>query len=117
MLEPVLVVALWKVLACLRATAFLAVGRRIDSRRGLQQQQPQSDERIASIITTAAKGDLWPEAMDLLSQLSDEQYMRVINISGSVPPKTLDKMIAARIAADEGLWRDLRLVHLAKGLL
>ncbi|MFT4048346.1 MAG: hypothetical protein QM648_00735 [Solirubrobacterales bacterium] len=56
---------------------------------------PQSDERIASIIKTAAKGDLWPEAMDLLSQLSDEQYIRVINISGSVPPATLDKMITA----------------------
>lgn len=56
---------------------------------------PQSDERIASIIKTAAKGDLWPEAMDLLSQLSDEQYIRVINISGSVPPATLDKMVAA----------------------
>lgn len=57
--------------------------------------KPQSDERITSIITTAAKGDLWPEAMDLLSQLSDDQYLRVINITGSVPPKTLDKMVTA----------------------
>jgi hypothetical protein len=56
---------------------------------------PQSDERIASIIKTAAKGDLWPEAMDLLSQLADEQYIRVINISGSLPPASLDKMVAA----------------------
>jgi hypothetical protein len=56
---------------------------------------PQSDERIASIIKTAAKGALWPEAMDLLSQLSDEQYIRVINISGSLDAKSLDKTIVA----------------------
>ncbi|MBJ7355589.1 MAG: hypothetical protein JHC98_12255 [Thermoleophilaceae bacterium] len=61
---------------------------------------PQSDERIASIIKTAAKGDLWPEAMDLLSQLSDEQYIRVINISGSIDAKSLDKMVAATTKHD-----------------
>lgn len=61
---------------------------------------PQTDERIASIIKTAAKGDLWPEAMDLLSQLSDEQYIRVINISGSVDAKSLDKMVAATTKHD-----------------
>jgi hypothetical protein len=72
-------------------TAFVAE----DKERISVALKPQSDERIASIITTAAKGDLWPEAMDLLSQLSDEQYLRVINISGSVPPKTLDMMITA----------------------
>ncbi len=72
-------------------TAFVAE----DKERISVALKPQNDERIASIITTAAKGDLWPEAMDLLSQLSDDQYMRVINISGSVPPKTLDKMIPA----------------------
>jgi len=72
-------------------TAFVAE----DKERISVALKPQDDERIASIITTAAKGDLWPEAMDLLSQLSDEQYLRVINISGSVPTKTLDKMIPA----------------------
>jgi hypothetical protein len=72
-------------------TAFVAE----DKERISVALKPQNDERIASIITTAAKGDLWPEAMDLLSQLSDDQYLRVINISGSVPPKTLDKMIVA----------------------
>lgn len=61
---------------------------------------PQSDERIASIIKTAAKGDLWPEAMDLLSQLADEQYIRVINISGGLPAASLDKMVAATTKSD-----------------
>jgi hypothetical protein len=61
---------------------------------------PQSDERIASIIKTAAKGDLWPEAMDLLSQLSDDQYIRVINISGSLDAKSLDKTITATTKHD-----------------
>ncbi len=61
---------------------------------------PQSDERIASIIKTALKDNLWPEAMDLLSQLSDEQYIRVINIAGHMPPATMDKMIAATTRHD-----------------
>ncbi len=55
---------------------------------------PQTDERIASIIVTAIANDLWPEAMDLFTQLSDEQYVRVINIAGALPPKTLDKLIS-----------------------
>ncbi|MBJ7355679.1 MAG: hypothetical protein JHC98_12715, partial [Thermoleophilaceae bacterium] len=42
-------------------TAFVAE----DKDRISAALKPQSDERIASIITTAAKGDLWPEAMDL----------------------------------------------------
>lgn len=72
-------------------TAFVAE----DKERISAALAPQSDERIASIIKTAAKGDLWPEAMDLLSQLSDDQYLRVINISGSLPPASLDKMVTA----------------------
>lgn len=63
---------------------------------------PQSDERIASIISTASKGNLWPEAMDLLSQLSDDQYIRVINITSSMPPKTLDRMVAE--TTKHGCW-------------
>lgn len=77
-------------------TAFVAE----DKERISAALAPQSDERIASIIKTAAKGDLWPEAMDLLSQLADEQYLRVINISGSLPPASLDKMIAATTRAE-----------------
>ena len=77
-------------------TAFVAE----DKDRISAALKPQSDERIASIISTAAKGDLWPEAMDLLSQLSDDQYMRVINISGSLPAKGLDKMISATTASE-----------------
>lgn len=77
-------------------TAFVAE----DKERISVALKPQNDERIASIITTAAKGELWPEAMDLLSQLSDDQYLRVINISGSLPPKTLDKMIVATTRHD-----------------
>lgn len=77
-------------------TAFVAE----DKERISAALAPQSDERIASIIKTAAKGDLWPEAMDLLSQLSDEQYIRVINISGAVPAGSLDKMIASTTRSD-----------------
>jgi hypothetical protein len=77
-------------------TAFVAE----DKDRISAALKPQTDERIASIITTAAKGDLWPEAMDLLSQLADDQYLRVINISGSLPPKALDQMITATTTSD-----------------
>lgn len=63
---------------------------------------PQSNERIASIIKTAIKMDLWPEAMDLFAQLSDEQYVRVINIAGNLPPTTLDKLVAETTSS--GVW-------------
>jgi hypothetical protein len=56
---------------------------------------PQTDERIASIIKAAIKKDLWPEAIDLFAQLSDEQYVRVINIASKLPPTTLDKLVEA----------------------
>jgi hypothetical protein len=56
---------------------------------------PQTDDRIASIIKVAIKKDLWPEAIDLFAQLSDEQYVRVINIAAKLPPATLDKLIAS----------------------
>lgn len=56
---------------------------------------PQTDQRIASIIKTAIAKNLWPEAMDLFSQLSDEQYVRVINIASKLSPGVLDKMVAA----------------------
>lgn len=61
---------------------------------------PQTDERIASIIKTALKNDLWPEAMDLFTQLSDEQYVRVINIAGALPPASLDRIITATVEAE-----------------
>jgi hypothetical protein len=77
-------------------TAFVAE----DKERISAALTPQSDERIASIIKTAAKGALWPEAMDLLSQLSDDQYIRVINISGSLDAKSLDKTIIATTEHD-----------------
>lgn len=54
---------------------------------------PQTDQRIASIIKTAINKNLWPEAMDLFAQLSDEQYVRVINIASKLSPGVLDKMV------------------------
>lgn len=61
---------------------------------------PQTDERIASIIKTAIRNDLWPEAMDLFTQLSDEQYLRVINIAGNLPPTSLDQLIRMTVEAE-----------------
>lgn len=61
---------------------------------------PQTDERIASIIKTAIQGDLWPEALDLFTQLSGEQYVRVINLAAKSPAGILDKMIVQTTESD-----------------
>lgn len=63
---------------------------------------PQSDERITSIIKTAVKQDLWPEAMDLFTQLSEEQYVRVVNIAGNMPTATLKRVIS--ITTESNGW-------------
>lgn len=64
---------------------------------------PQTDERITNIIRTAVFTSLWPEAVDLLTQLSDEQYLRVINLASRVDKKTMDKLVGSTI--EPILWQ------------
>ena len=65
--------------------------------------KPQSDERITNIIRTAVFTNLWPEAVDLLTQLSDEQYLRVINLASKLDKKTMDKLVGSTI--EPILWQ------------
>lgn len=82
-------------------TAFVAE----DKERISVALAPQTDQRIASIIKTAIAKNLWPEAMDLFSQLNDEQYVRVINIAAKLSPAVLDKMVAA--TTEHNVWPTL----------
>lgn len=65
--------------------------------------KPQSDERITNIIRTAVNTNLWPEAVDLLTQLSDEQYLRVINLASKLDKKSMDKLVGSTI--EPVLWQ------------
>lgn len=64
---------------------------------------PQTDERITNIIKTAVFTKLWPEAVDLLTQLSDEQYLRVINLASQVDKRTMEKLVGSTI--EPVLWQ------------
>ncbi len=64
-----------------------------------------SDERVISVIKTALAKHHWPEAIDLLCHLSDEQYLRLINITAELDAKSLDQMIDN--TNDPVLWQVL----------
>jgi hypothetical protein len=61
-----------------------------------------STERLERVIDTAAEQDLWPEALDLLTNLTDHQRRRVIEIAASRKDQVLDALI--RSAQREQLW-------------
>lgn len=65
----------------------------------------QTDKRVTSVIKTALAKHHWPEAVDLLCHLSDEQYLRLINITASLDAKSLDRMIAN--TNERALWQVL----------
>lgn len=59
-----------------------------------------SDERIRSIIKTAAGEDMWLEALDLMSHLEDEEFRRIVSQAMSLPKQTLAKMLEFADAND-----------------
>lgn len=61
-----------------------------------------SDERLAGIIRAAAAESLWPEAIDLLINLSKKQYVRVIDIVTAQRAAVLDSLTASVYEHD--LW-------------
>jgi hypothetical protein len=61
-----------------------------------------SPERLEHVIDTAAVEDLWPEALDLLTNLSDEQRRRVIELAASRDDAVLDALIVS--AQAEQIW-------------
>ncbi|MGH2905326.1 MAG: hypothetical protein ACRDKI_00990 [Solirubrobacterales bacterium] len=60
------------------------------------------DERVGGTMRAAGREQLWPEALDLLLHLDDEQYFRVIDIASQQPPAVLDELVA--IAQRDNLW-------------
>ena len=60
------------------------------------------DPRLEQVIDTAAAEDLWPEALDLLANLGDEQRRRVIELAATRDDAVLDALI--RSAHAEAMW-------------
>lgn len=61
-----------------------------------------SDERIKSIMTTAGKQKLFGEAINLMSHLEVEEFVRVADQAMTLPPKMLDSLL--RLAEDDDHW-------------
>ena len=64
-----------------------------------------SDERLESIIHNAHELDLWVEALDVLSYVSEEQRGQLGDIAAALDDEVLDGMV--RTAQREGLWADV----------
>lgn len=61
-----------------------------------------SDDRLASIVETAASEDMWLEALDLISHLETDEFRRVVNQAMSLDPKILDAML--EFCSENDLW-------------
>jgi hypothetical protein len=63
-------------------------------------------DRVDGIIDAAAQDDLWPEALDLVGGLENEQQAEFARRIGTRPTEVLESMLAA---VDQlGLWEELR---------
>jgi len=65
-----------------------------------------SPERVDGIIDAAARDKLWPEALDLVGNLDEEEQAEFAQRTGARPPGVLDSMLTA--VDDLGLWEELR---------
>jgi Mg/Co/Ni transporter MgtE len=61
-----------------------------------------SDERLREVIESASREQLWPEVLDLLTNLADDQRERAIEIAAGCDDGVLDTLI--RAADAESLW-------------
>lgn len=61
-----------------------------------------SDGRIRSVLATAGKKQLFGEAIDLMSHLDLEEFVRVTDQAMTLPPKMLDALL--RLAEDDEHW-------------
>lgn len=61
-----------------------------------------SDERIKSIMTSAGKQGMFGEAIDLMSHLEVDEFVRVAEQAMTLPSKMLDSLL--RLAEDEDHW-------------
>lgn len=61
-----------------------------------------SDKRIKSILSTAGKKQLFSEAIDLMSHLETDEFVRVSDQAMKLTPKMLDDLL--RLAQDDDYW-------------
>lgn len=61
-----------------------------------------SDKRLRNIMKVAGKENLWPAALDLLRHMTDEEYLRVIQLASKLDDATLDALVA--VSLDDDLW-------------
>jgi hypothetical protein len=61
-----------------------------------------SDERIASLVKTAAGQGMWLEALDLMSHLDYDEFRRVVSEAMRLDEPTLDDLLT--FVSNEGLW-------------
>ena len=64
-----------------------------------------SEQRLESIIRTAHEADLWVEAIDVLSYVSEDQRGQLGDIAAAAEDEVLDGMV--RTAESEELWADV----------
>lgn len=64
-----------------------------------------SRERLDSIIRTAHESELWPEALDVLSHVSERQRGELGDLAAAQEDAVLDGMVSA--AQSDGLWGDV----------
>jgi putative heme iron utilization protein len=62
-------------------------------------------ERLPGIIDTASRLELWSEALDLLSHVSDERKGPIAEVVAELPEETVASLVGA-VTAD-GLWETL----------
>lgn len=51
------------------------------------------DDRLFSIVKTAAKEGCWLEALDMMSHLEADEFRRVVSQAMRLPPKTLSELL------------------------
>lgn len=64
-----------------------------------------SEQRLESVIRAAHELDLWVEAIDVLSYVSEDQRGQLGDIAAAAEDEVLDGMV--RTAESEGLWADV----------
>lgn len=60
------------------------------------------EERIGGVLRAAAAENLWPQALDLVTHLSDEQHTRLANIAAQQDEEVLESLV--RAAHEDDLW-------------
>lgn len=61
-----------------------------------------SDKRISRIMKVAGRENYWPEAIDLLRHIPDDQYFRLVDLVSKQDAVVLDELLA--VAESDSLW-------------